>query len=474
MPSPRWTTPTALLVAALLTAGCGARWDEDQRAAMTAGGGTGMLVADEGGRGTTSRSEARTGAMTPSAADAATTPGAPGATGDPAAPGAAATDGGADAGEAAASGPRPCDAPSEAPGIADDTITIATVNSVTGPVPGLGTTSEAAARAYVAYRNATGGVCGRQVELVAVDDGTDAGRFRAAIVEMLPKVIGIGGLFANGDAGGAQLVEEAQLPVVGAASTTQFQDVSTVFDVNPPPADLGAVIEKYRYLKQQGVTKAAVITLSNAAAVAELDVHQAQMEAAGIPVVSRQVLPVATLSFDSAARQVANSGADYLFFLAAENHDAALARAMRDSGYDLEFEEYLTGYGDKYPAQAGPAAEGTSSWIRSLPNEDGGANPEQAAFLEWMERVAPGTAPDVYAAQGWVGAKGLLDAMEQLPGPITREAIVAQLRATTSFDAGGFFGDIDLGNERSKGCLIGMRHEGGQWRRMTPAQAFLC
>ena len=38
-----------------------------------------------------------------------------------------------------------------------------------------------------------------------------------------------------------------------------------------------------------------------------------QMEAAGIQIVNRQVLPVATLSFDSAARAVANSGADYLF-----------------------------------------------------------------------------------------------------------------------------------------------------------------
>jgi len=468
-------SPLCLVVAGLLTASCGARWDADQEAAMTAGRGAGGAgsAAGQVANGTGPRAAAGTGAVTPGGTDAASPGGEAGtagpAAGDSAAPGAA-----AGAGDQAVPQARACDAPSDAPGITDDTISIATVNSVTGPVPGLGTTSEAAARAYVAFRNATGGVCGREVELVAVDDGTDSGRFRAAIVDLLPKVIGIGGIFANGDSGGAQVVEEAQLPVVGAASTTQFQDVSSVFDVNPPPADLGAVIEKYRYLKQQGVTKAAVITLSNAAAVAELDVHQAQMEAAGIPVVSRQVLPVATLSFDSAARTVANSGADYLFFLAAENHDAAMARAMRDSGYELRFEEYLTGYGDKYPAQAGPAAEGTSSWIRSLPNEDGGANPEQAAFLEWMERVAPGTAPDVYAAQGWVGAKGLLDAMEQLPGPITREAIIAQLRATTTFDAGGFFGDIDLGNERSKGCLIGMRFEGGRWQRMTPGQGFLC
>ena len=34
------------------------------------------------------------------------------------------------------------------------------------------------------------------------------------------------------------------------------------------------------------------------------------------------------------------------------------------------------------------------------------------------------------------------DTLEALPGPITREAVLAQLRATKSYDAGGFFGKI--------------------------------
>ena len=95
------------------------------------------------------------------------------------------------------------------------------------------------------------------------------------------------------------------------------------------------------------------------------------MEASGIKIVNRQVLPVTTLSFDSAARAVANSGADYLFFLAADTHDAAMARSMDGTGYHLKFQEYLTGYGSNYLDIAGTAVEGTTSWIRALPAEDG-------------------------------------------------------------------------------------------------------
>jgi hypothetical protein len=228
-------------------------------------------------------------------------------------------------------------------------------------------------------------------------------------------VIGFAGNFANGDGGGASIVEAKEIPVVAAAQTDVFQRVSTVFDVHPPAAT--PTTAKHRWLYAQGVRKAALVTLSNDAAVAELNEHQRQIEAAGIKVVSRQVLPVTTLSFDSAARTVANSGAQYLFFLAAGQHDAAMAQSMRDTGYKLQFEEYLTGYGSNYLEIAGDAAEGTTSWTWYLPTEDGGRNPVQKAFVEWMNRVAPGEPTDVFAAESWASAMAFSDALDRRPGP---------------------------------------------------------
>ena len=47
-----------------------------------------------------------------------------------------------------------------------------------GPIPGLAGSAEEAVAAYVAYRNATGGVCGRKVVLRTGDDGNEGARFR--------------------------------------------------------------------------------------------------------------------------------------------------------------------------------------------------------------------------------------------------------------------------------------------------------
>lgn len=460
---------TALACAGLLlaTAGCGARWNEDQQAAVLARNEGGSSTAGPAARTATGARVANAGA-TATAGDAGAAP----VSGDAAAvDGAAVPEGEAPPG---AAGPAACDAPSDAPGVTDSEITLGTISTQSGPVPGLGESALAAVQAYVAYRNSTGGVCGRQLALRSADDGADNGRHRALVTELAPQVIGFMGGVGTGDAGSAQIVEAAKIPVVVTPISREFAAVSTVFDIDPSFADPDAVIGKYRYLYEQGVRTAAIVTIAADQTRNEVQKHRPLIQAAGIRVVDEQEVPLSTLSYDSAARRVANSKADYMFMVADASLGANMAQSLHDTGYELKFEEYLIAYASNFIELAGPAAEGASTWIRSLPNEEAGSSPEQSAFLEWMDRTAPGVVIDTFAADSWAAVKAFVDAMAALPGPITREAIVAQLQATTNYDAGGLIGPIQLGPKITNGCLIGMRVEGGQWKRMAPAQGFLC
>ncbi|HEY9557492.1 MAG TPA: ABC transporter substrate-binding protein, partial [Acidimicrobiales bacterium] len=369
----------------------------------------------------------------------------------------------------------PCSAPSDAPGVADGEIVVGTAQSLSGPVPGLGASNLAAIQAHVAYRNANGGVCGRQVVLRSADDGGDNARNRAIISELGPQVAAFIAGTAGGADGGAGAVAEQQLPVVGASISPGLEEVPTYYGVNPPLPSYDAVVGKYRFLHEQGVRKAAVVWISAAASPQQAKREMQLMRAAGIQVVSEQALPLSTLSYDSAARQIANSGADYMLFLHADGPSASMAQAIADTGYQgLKFEEYIIAYGSKFPDLAGTAAEGASSWLYALPAEDGGAVPEQAAYLEWMAQTAPDAALDSLAAQGWASAKLLFDSLEALPGPIARDALLAQLAATGTYDAGGLLGPIDIGAQQSQNCVIGMIYEGGGWRRLAPPEGFLC
>ena len=461
----RWSALALALV--VVASGCGVRWDDEQRAAVTGrartGAGVAVGAATAPGEETTSAVDG--GAVVPGSETATTGDAAAptGAAGQPAAPG------------AAGAVKKPCAAPATAPGVTDQQITIGSISTLSGAVPGLGASALAAVRAYVAYRNSTGGVCGRKLALKTADDGMDNGRYRAALDGMSGQVLGLAGGVGGGDAGGADVAEGKKIPVVNTPISTVFQDVSTVFDLNPPFANVNAPIAKYKYLLSQGVKKAALVYIAADQTRDEVKNKQKpQMVASGIEVVLDKEVPLSTLSFDSAAREVANSGADYLLFVSDAGQSASMAKSMRGTGHELKFEEYLTAYGTNFVELAGSAADGTSAWIRSLPNEEPNSNPEQTQFQRWMRQIAPESKPDSFAADSWASAKAFVDALDALPGPISRETLINQLRSVAVYDAGGFTAPIELGAKRNKGCFIGMRVVGGKWQRFAPAKGFLC
>ena len=115
---------------------------------------------------------------------------------------------------------------------------------------------------------------------------------------------------------------------------------------------------------------------------------------------------------------MANSGADYLYFLGADSANSSMALAMHNTGYELKTAEYFTAYATNFIELAQSGAEGATAWLFALPNEDGGANPEQARYLKWMGQTAPDTRLDLFASEAWVSAKAFFDALEGLPGPI--------------------------------------------------------
>lgn len=466
----------ALLALALLTAACGARWDDDQRAAVEArqsgrlaGAATGTGESATAGPATSSASAQRD-------AGAGLAPGeVPADVGDPTFESETANGPSNPAGGGPAEGPAPCAAPSDAPGVTDDELVVGSLSSLSGPAPGLGASAAGATRAYVAYRNATGGVCGRRIVLREADDGTDNGRYRSILTELEPRILGIVGGFAMGDVGGRDVVTQRELPVVSVPSSPLFSSSPTAFGVNPPFEDESAVIGKYRWVREQGARRVAMTYLAVDQSRLEARKQRRLMEAAGLEIVLVDELPLSTLSYDGPARRVANSGADYLFFIGEASANGSMARAMAGTRHPLVFAEYFAfAYATQYLQTAGPAAEGTVTWIRNLPVEEAAGNPELSRFVEWMSRVAPNDVKDTFAADAWVAAKAFFDTLETLPAPISRAGLVQQLRAIETYDADGMFGPIRFGAELTNGCVVGMRVVNGAWQRMAPDQGFLC
>lgn len=457
----------ALSLGVTTMSACGARWTDSQRAAMERR----SARTEDAGRAVSDGSSNGASA-TPDGGGAADNGSAAGARNNSAPD---ASQSGAATKASAQSGTKPCTAPSTAPGVTAKTVSVGSISSLSGPVPGIGASAAAAARAYVAYRNSVGGVCGRQIVLRQADDGTDNSQYRSIITELGPKILGLTGGFALGDNAGADLVEAQKLPGVTAPSGDLAADVSTIFDINPRYKNINASTKKYEWIKAQGGTKASVVYLDVDQSRSEANNHIALMKAAGIQVVQVQALPLSTLSYDSAARSVANSGANYMWFTAPTDANVQMAQALRDADAKLVVAEYFVfAYGTNFAEQAGVAGEGAYTFLRWTPNEEADRIPELKRFVEWMDRVAPGDSMDSFAADVWAASKAFFDSIEAEPGPISRESLLTALRSIKTFDADGMYGPIEFGGERSNSCVVAMRVVGGKWRRAAPATGFLC
>jgi ABC-type branched-subunit amino acid transport system substrate-binding protein len=457
----------ALVLCGLVAASsaCGARWSDEQRAEVLARG----SQAEAGSTGVTATPNGAGGDQAPTNVT--------GPLGSPS---------GDDGSDADASGPTqqaesnaaealPCAAPSPEIGVTDTEITIGAISSTTGPVPGLGASAAAAVRAYVASRNETGGVCGRQLVLREADDGTDSGSYRAALRDLAPKVVGIAGGFAVGDIGSEDLINEFKIPIVN-SPTGRTGELRWVFDINPDFARPDMLIGKYKYLYEQGARQVSMTYIAVEQSRIEAHIQRALMEAAGLEIVHVNELPLSTLSYDAAARASANSGANYLWFIADTSGQASMARSVHDTGHEWLFKEFsYTTYGTNFIELSGDAAEGATSWIRSLPTEEAASNEAMATYVEWMGRVAPGLSMDLFSIDSWVSAKVFVESLEALPGPISRETLVQQMESIQSYDAGGMFAPITLGKDLSQGCFMAMIVRDGTWRRLAPADAgYLC
>ncbi|TAM80768.1 MAG: hypothetical protein EPN43_14630, partial [Jatrophihabitans sp.] len=104
-------------------------------------------------------------------------------------------------------------------GVTDSTITIANVSDLTGPVPGLFRSAQAAVTAYVAYFNATSSICGRKLKVLNLDSATSESGDQQADTTACGSAFAQIGSMGAFDAGGAATAAACGIPDIRAAST---------------------------------------------------------------------------------------------------------------------------------------------------------------------------------------------------------------------------------------------------------------
>lgn len=457
-----------LLVAfALLTAACGARLTGEQMETALAGGGSATSGGTSNGAAASSGSgqTATTVAGPSGSGGSAGTAGVGATSGGPAASGGSAADIGSTSGSCSPQ-------PSSEVGVSDTEIRIGSVNTISGPVAGLGATGANGVKAYLNYINSQGGVCGRQLVFDGADDRLDTGVNRSEAQRLSDQVFGFVTGLTPVDGGSAAAIGGSNIPSTGLVVSDGAVAAPNFF--SPIPIDPSGAAQGtggiWQYFKAtQGITKVAIVYPAQADARARAFGYIKDIESAGLQIDGPYEVAITETNYVAVAQQIENNGVDAVITALEVSGISRLAQAFDQIGYQPKVPFYGSQtYGQTFLDLAGASAEGTRLGVAHLIFEDAPSAPVMATFLDWYSRTNPGSDPDFFSIMGWAAADMMVQALEAAGPAPTRDAALAFLQALHSFDAHGLIAACDPAGKRPSPTFMIVGVQNGQWVREYP------
>lgn len=462
---------------ALLLAACGSRLDPDTVAGVNGGVQDGTVSGSDTVAGDVTGTDP--GGSTGGGTDPGTTGGGgdPGTTtggGDAGAPGDAqqgAGENAADGGQKAAS----CDGFKNQTGITDDTITVANVSDISGPVPGIFESAQQATRAYAAYFNSTSDICGRKLEVLALDSRADAGADQQAYAKACSETFAAVGSMSAFDSGGAATAENCGLPDVRSTSVNpERTNCSTCFSAQAVNVNLVAsAMPKFFLSKYREATKHVALFYINAgASPVNAEASRKAWTKAGWNVDLFTAIDVAEFNFAPYVQQMKDEGIKMVSYIGPYQNTVKLQQAMQQQGFEPDvFFQDATIYDSNYVEQAGSVGDGTFVWVTNAPFDSN--NQEMVLYRSWLNQVSPGSVPNFFGLYAWSAARLFVEQAVSLGGKLSRSSMVQALRGVKEWTGNGLHAPQQVGPKITANCISVLRLDNGKWSKVSSGE-YLC
>jgi branched-chain amino acid transport system substrate-binding protein len=324
--------------------------------------------------------------------------------------------------------------------------------------------------AFIASVNARGGVAGKKLQLTSYDDGYQPAQTTSLDKKLVyeDRVFAIvGSIGSPTTAAVYKTLNDAQVPLVsmGSGSPIFYEPgLKYVFPSWPiyttDGETMGAYVKKHFagqpvavIYQDDGFGKPILAGIKKS--LGKVD--------AEIPYVPSQV------DFSSAVIKLKASGIKVVMLATIATSGAQILNQMASLAYQPTriLTSSACGYGGIFDAIK--SLEGT--YCTAFLPPPGSSDPKWKEFSDAMTKYAPGHAPDIYAAWGWLAGQVTYAGLEKLKAPITRDAFVAQLETLRDFDT--IAGKINYSAQRHEGscCQLLWQAKGGKWE-IVPDSGF--
>ena len=326
--------------------------------------------------------------------------------------------------------------------------------ALTGPLADLGRAMSSGSKVYFDALNAKGGIKGRQVKLITLDDGYDVKRSQENIKTLMLEK-GFTGFFG---VMGTPMVEAA-LPIIKESGVMLFAPFSGALSIRPKDVRSVMVIrasypeeatQLVKHLATIGIKKIALVTQNNSFGNEVLAGTVDAMDKLGFkPVVATKVQNDGSDAAASADKTAAAQPEAVIIGLAGKPAlEFIKAVRTRQRGLSL-YALSILGAAGTIKAMGVDGEGVTLSQVVPMPNRDSIAVVRE--FRQAFVAAKTDVEPSHLALEGYLNAKAFAQIASRINGPINGKSITEAAWATKRIDLGGYeIGFTEPGSSASR------------------------
>jgi branched-chain amino acid transport system substrate-binding protein len=338
-----------------------------------------------------------------------------------------------------------------APGITPTTITIGYITSQTGVASSTFADGPAAAQARVALQNAQGGIDGRKIVLVPVDDLSSPTQDQTAAQDLV-QTKGVFGIvdFSPFTFGGTRYLSQKGVPVTGFGfdgPEWALPQSTNMFSWSPL-VDTPIAGSTYGYstdalvLKALGVTKLGGLGygISNSSQTSIRAILTAA-EALGISkCYENQSVPFGGVDFTAAVLAIKQAGCDGIAGSFVDSSDVALSGAIKNAGLTNVKQMYFTGYDSQILNSPSASSAFSGSYV-AVSYDPASTNPAVqgmfSALKQYDTQYKAGSIPDLGLYGSYISTDLMIAGLQKAGPNPTRASFISTLRQDGSYNGGG-------------------------------------
>ncbi len=309
--------------------------------------------------------------------------------------------------------------------------------ALTGPGSSLGLPFHQGAKMYFDRVNAAGGVNGRRIELVTLDDHGNPATTAANTKKLLEQ--GVLSLF--GYAGSPQVA--AAYPLIKDSDVLLFAPMSAadefrgamygnVYSLRPGYSEEAAAIT--RHAETLGARKLGILHASDGESLSALDAAERTMTSLGANLVIKS--PMTSGSLSDAVDKALAARPESVLVISDASGAANAIRDLRAKGFRGPIYGFSNTGESLLAEQLGPAGAGVVV-VRVVPKSD---HAKMAVVRELQADAAASKLgkPNVYMLEGYIAARVYAEALRRLPREVSRARLKKALHGLDDMNVGGF------------------------------------